>query len=276
MFCWKKYSSQLMERWPDYLTLPAASLWYCALLSSQVFPIWHSWELYTVLIKNVCSSQIPVSSFHGWPSGWAEPQWAVLDAPRGRHAARCRMCDARSSPCRPSWWRYRARSGTSVSGYLACSEPRHQRSCLSDPFRPSRPASKQQYFTAAIKYFSSNINCNQHKSLTLTCFHFHGYETPYQNFTSLYSSTIILKCTLYRYLHTSYKEELRKNVRFDYWFIVRWDYLQSFSTSWVGITPSTCTNLRDTVIPNQFFQRYEPKRRHMFHLAMLKIHPKNS
>jgi len=81
----------------------------------------------------------PASSSRGLPWGWVAPRWAGPGVPRGRHAARCRTCGARSSPCRPSWWRCRARWGTWVSGYLACSVPRRRRSCPSDPYRPSRP-----------------------------------------------------------------------------------------------------------------------------------------
>jgi len=61
---------------------------------------------------------IPGSSSLCWPWDWVEPRWAGRDVPRERHATRCRRCGARSSPCRPSWWRCRARWGISGWGYL--------------------------------------------------------------------------------------------------------------------------------------------------------------
>ena len=77
--------------------------------------------------------------FPCWPWGWGGLQWAGRGAPRGLHGARCRRCDARSSPYRPSLWRYRVQWGTSGWGYLSCSGPRLLRSCLSVPYRPWHP-----------------------------------------------------------------------------------------------------------------------------------------
>jgi hypothetical protein len=50
-----------------------------------------------------------------------ELQWAGRGAPLVQHGVRCRMCDARSSPYRPSLWRYRVQLGISGWGYLSCS-----------------------------------------------------------------------------------------------------------------------------------------------------------
>ena len=71
-------------------------------------PPWHS----------IISFFVPESSSLCWPWDWVEPRWAGRDVPRERHATRCRRCGARSSPCRPSWWRCRVRWGTSGWGYL--------------------------------------------------------------------------------------------------------------------------------------------------------------
>lgn len=56
---------------------------------------------------------------------------------------------ASPSPCRPSWWRCRARWDTSESGYPSYSEPRLPRSCPSVPYRPSHPAQ-----TPLVKFYT--------------------------------------------------------------------------------------------------------------------------
>merc|ERR1712096_66560 len=49
------------------------------------------------------------------------------------------MCDARFSPCRPSWLQFRVQLDISGSRFLFCSEPRHRRNCPFDPYQPSLP-----------------------------------------------------------------------------------------------------------------------------------------
>ena len=105
---------------------------------------------------------LPGSSFPCWLWGSGGPLWAGLGAPLGPLSARCRRCDARSSPCRPSWWRYRARWGTSGSGFPFCSVPHHRRSCLSGPFQPSHPGKQRR----ECEYLQ---NCMLVKVLDLYC-----------------------------------------------------------------------------------------------------------
>ena len=53
-----------------------------------------------------------------------------------QHGARCRRCDARSSPYHPSWSQYRAQWGTSGSKYHAWTGPRLRRRHRVVPYQP--------------------------------------------------------------------------------------------------------------------------------------------
>ena len=92
-------------------------------------------------LKNV-SNKITISyTCLFW--GSRAPQWGEFQTLQGRPAARCRRCDARSSPYRPSSSLFRALLGTSAWGSLSCSALHLQHTPLSAPYLSLYPEKRK-------------------------------------------------------------------------------------------------------------------------------------